>query len=68
MQVHLMRCPQDLVTMFDFGERPETSQQQSRMDRKDTPPDLEVSGAIRFVQSDLQTLSDGEDLVSKQTI
>lgn len=45
--------------MFDFGDRPETSQQP----RKDTPPDLEVSSAIRFVQSDLQTLSDAEDLV-----
>lgn len=44
--------------MFDFGDRPETSQP-----KMDTPPDLEVSSAIRFVQSDLQTLSDAEDLV-----
>ena len=33
------------------------------MSGKDTPPDLEVSSAIRFVQSDVQMLSDGEDMV-----
>lgn len=50
--------------MFDFGDRPDTSQPKMGAGT-DTPPDLEVSSAIRFVQSDLQTLSDGEDLVSK---
>lgn len=56
-----MRRPLDLVKMFEFDDRPDTSQ--ARMERKDTPPDLEVSSAIRFVQSDLQTLSDGDEMV-----
>lgn len=47
--------------MFDFGDQ-DTSLPPN-MDGKDTPPDLEVSSAIRFVQSDLQTMSDGEELV-----
>lgn len=54
-----MQRPADLTTMFDFGDRADPHQ--SKMD---TPPDLEVSSAIRFVQNDdMQGLSDAEDLV-----
>lgn len=58
-----MNRPLDLITMFDFGDRPDTSKKVQHTDDRDTPTDLEVSSAIRFVQGDLPNLSDGEDMV-----
>lgn len=49
--------------MFDFGERPDTSKPPRR---QDTPPDLDVSDAVRFVQNDLQLSEDDAEVVLRK--